>query len=258
MFVVPVEPPPPPPLLLPLLPQPARKSAPSSKPSASFFIQPPFAGPYAEAERSVSGNDDLDHPVLHLDGKGLDGRNRRQRERPPSADLDPGAVPGTDRVPLLDVEVALAERAVVVRTAILDRAEAPGEVVDADRDLARVDDLDRAGRELLDRSDVDLGHAPGYFSSSSSRPAHSSGSGVPLARWSATLSTPRPSSAHLRRIGVSGMPISSSSVSLGSTAISPAFRPLTISISIEVDAWLIAQPRPENFTSSIVSPSSSH
>ena len=28
-------------------------------------------------------------------------------------------------------------------------------------------------------------------------------------------------------------------------------------MSIEVDAWLIAQPRPENFTSSIVSPSSS-
>jgi hypothetical protein len=31
---------------------------------------------------------------------------------------------------------------------------------------------------------------------------------------------------------------------------------LTISISIDVAAWLIAQPRPENLTSSIVSPSS--
>ena len=37
---------------------------------------------------------------------------------------------------------------------------------------------------------------------------------------------------------------------------SAALRPSTISVSIDVAAWLIAQPRPENFTSSIVSPSS--
>ena len=62
----------------------------------------------------------------------------------------------------------------------------------------------------------------------------------------------------MSRIGVSGIPISSSSSSFGSAAISSAFRPLTISISIEVEAWLIAHPRPENFTSSIVSPSSAN
>jgi len=46
-------------------------------------------------------------------------------------------------------------------------------------------------------------------------------------------------------------------VFLRSSAISAAVRgPETISISIEVAAWLIAQPRPENLTSSIVSPSS--
>ena len=38
-------------------------------------------------------------------------------------------------------------------------------------------------------------------------------------------------------------------------ATSCAVRPLTMSISIEVAAWLIAQPRPWNFTSAIVSPS---
>ena len=39
-------------------------------------------------------------------------------------------------------------------------------------------------------------------------------------------------------------------------ATSEAERPFTISVSIEVAAWLIAQPRPSNLTSSIVSPSS--
>ena len=43
---------------------------------------------------------------------------------------------------------------------------------------------------------------------------------------------------------------------MGSAATSLALRPLIISVSIDVAAWLIAQPRPENFTSSIVSPSS--
>jgi hypothetical protein len=57
------------------------------------------------------------------------------------------------------------------------------------------------------------------------------------------------------RTGVSGMPISSSSSSRGSVATSCALRPLTISVSIDVAACEIAQPRPENFTSSIVSPS---
>ena len=61
--------------------------------------------------------------------------------------------------------------------------------------------------------------------SSSSKPASPSGSGVPLALCSATFSVVRPSIAHLRRTGVSGMPISSSSSSLSSSAISVAVRP---------------------------------
>jgi hypothetical protein len=60
----------------------------------------------------------------------------------------------------------------------------------------------------------------------------------------------------LRRIGVNGIPISSSSSSFGISASSLAVRPFAMSTSIEVAAWLIAQPRPENLTSSIVSPSS--
>ena len=57
-------------------------------------------------------------------------------------------------------------------------------------------------------------------------------------------------------MGDSGTPISASSSSLSSVATSVAVLPLTISISIDVAACEIAQPRPENFTSSIVSPSS--
>ena len=87
-------------------------------------------------------------------------------------------------------------------------------------------------------------------------PCHSSGSGVPFALCSATFNTPRPRIAHLRRIGVSGMPISSSSSSFGITATSVAFRPFTSSVSIDVAACEIAQPRPSNARSSIVSPSS--
>ena len=94
------------------------------------------------------------------------------------------------------------------------------------------------------------------MSSSSSKPASPSGSGVPFALCSATFSVVSPSSAHLRRTGVSGIPISSSSSSLSSVATSVAVRPCTISVSIDVAACEIAQPRPENLTSSIVSPSS--
>jgi hypothetical protein len=53
-----------------------------------------------------------------------------------------------------------------------------------------------------------------------------------------------------------GIPTSSSSSSFDSSPTSVAVRPCTISVSIDVAAWLIAQPRPENLTSSIVSPSS--
>ena len=55
---------------------------------------------------------------------------------------------------------------------------------------------------------------------------------------------------------MSGTPISASSSSLSSVATCSAVRPFVISISIDVAACEIAQPRPENFTSSIVSPSS--
>src|SRR4029450_7150354 len=141
--------------------------------------------------------------------------------------------------------------------AVLDRAEITVEVEDADRDRARTNDLHRPRRELIHRSHVDEGH---YLTwNSSSRPAHSCGRGGPFARCSAAFKTPRPSTAPLMRIGaLFGIPTSSSSSSLESSPTCVAVRPLTISVSIDVAAWLIAPRRPENLISSIVSPSSSN
>src|SRR5215510_6447858 len=79
----------------------------------------------------------------------------------PRADLDPRAVPRAHGNALLGVEVALAEGAVVVGAAVLERAVAAAEVVDADGDLARVHDLDCPGRQLVDRRDVDVGQLSG-------------------------------------------------------------------------------------------------
>ena len=61
--------------------------------------------------------------------------------------------------------------------------------------------------------------------------------------------------AHLSRTGVSGIPISSSSSSFGIRATSSAVAACTSSVSIDVAACEIAQPRPSKPTSAIVSPS---
>jgi len=58
-----------------------------------------------------------------------------------------------------NVEVALAQGTVVVRAAVLECVVLTVQVVDADGDLAGVDDLDRARGKLLDRADVELGHS---------------------------------------------------------------------------------------------------
>src|SRR4029450_9781991 len=73
------------------------------------------------------------------------------------ADVEVRAVTGADHDALLEIELALAERPVVVRAAVFERAEAAPEVVAADRDPARVDDLHGARRELVQRGYVNEG-----------------------------------------------------------------------------------------------------
>jgi hypothetical protein len=67
-------------------------------------------------------------------------------------------VAGADDPAEILVPVALAERAVVVRAAILDRIELAAAVVDADEEAAVADDLRGAGRERVRRGDFDVRH----------------------------------------------------------------------------------------------------
>src|ERR671937_635464 len=95
--------------------------------------------------------------------KRLHRQHGRERQRAPGADLDVRAVARADRIALLGIEVPLAERPVVVRAPVLERAVPAAEVVDADRDLTRVDDLHRPRRQVLDRADVDLRQRAGLL-----------------------------------------------------------------------------------------------
>ena len=73
----------------------------------------------------ASGTSHHDHPVL-ADGDRIrrDRRERGQRHRDPALEIEPRAVPRADDDARLGLPVALAERSVVVRAAILDRVEA--------------------------------------------------------------------------------------------------------------------------------------
>ena len=98
---------------------------------------------------------------------------------------------GQTATPSSSVELALAERPVVVRAAVLDRA------------VARRPGCRRRPRSApawtiftvpggSSSTGATTMSAKAISRSSSSSPAHSCGSGVPLARWSATFSTPEP------------------------------------------------------------------
>ena len=76
----------------------------------------------------------------------------------PAATTDPIYFADPERHAFVRLEVALCKRAVVVGTAILDRAVLAAEVVDPDRDLPRMDELHRPRREVLHRAHDDLGH----------------------------------------------------------------------------------------------------
>ena len=73
------------------------------------------------------------YPV-RVDGTGYvaTGRYAGRVSGPPRADVEARAVPRADDDALVRVPVALAERPVVVRAAVLDRDELAAAVVDAD------------------------------------------------------------------------------------------------------------------------------
>src|SRR5262249_761826 len=106
-----------------------------------------------------------------------------------------------------------------------------------------LDDLHRAGRQLGERADVDLRGAGHDAAASSS--SHS-------AWWpsEAPFTTLSDSSAHFRRVAEMSIPSSSRMNSLSSRNSSSTDFPTSSSDSIDADACEIAQPCPENATSS--------
>src|SRR5919199_3925595 len=188
----------------------------------------------------------LDGVVLDRDREGLDGNVRGQRQRLAGVEIEARPVPGAlDRAPVL-VELALDERPVVVRAAVLDREDLAVAVEDPDLEVLPLDQAHRAGRQLGDGADVDdLGHR-------AERSGHRSPSShCAAAPRLALLSTFSESSAHFIRVAEMSIPSSSRTKSRSSLRSSSGVMPLTSSETIDADAWLIAQPWPEKRTSSI-------
>src|SRR5437588_10690892 len=98
-------------------------------------------------QRVGSDKLDLDGSVLDLDQKRVDRLDRWERQRASTADVDVRPVSRADGDAFLGVEVAFAERPVIVRAAILEREVLTAEVVDADGERACVDDLYGARRQ---------------------------------------------------------------------------------------------------------------
>ena len=181
-------------------------------------------------------------PSTTRTGNVVDGLVGRQRERPPGRRSNVEPWRGQTTVHVVLVPVALAERPVVVRAAILDREELAAAVVDADERPGRDDELHRAGGNSS-------------AGATSTRPRYElklvearepSGSGVPFARCSATFRTPARGSRTSAGPASAGSRSPRAARPSSSPATSLAFRPCTISVSIDVAACEIAQPRPSN------------
>jgi hypothetical protein len=107
----------------------------------------PLEAVRSQRPQSRLGDLDLDRAVLvYVHREGVHRQEGGKRERPAGADVELRPVPRTDHDPLVGIELSFGERTVVVGAAVLDRAQLPVDVEDADQQIARADDLDRAGR----------------------------------------------------------------------------------------------------------------
>src|SRR3954451_7088782 len=201
----------------------------------------------------------LDHVVLDEDVERVDGDVGGQRQRPPGPQVEARAVARTLHGALLLVELALGQRAVVVRAPVLDGQQLACAVEDADLEILPLDDPALAGRQLRDRADVDelRGHPMvgksdqgglncpplgGRHRDRSASEAGVAGSHSAAAPRPALLSTLRLSSAHFMRVAEISMPSRSRMKSRSRRSRSSTVMPFTSSEAIEAAAWLIAQP----------------
>src|SRR3954451_327401 len=92
-----------------------------------------YLGSVVGQQRTTSADVDTDHSVV-ADRHGIrrDRLVRRQCQCVSGGEIELRAVPRAADAARVFVPLALAERAVVVRAAILDRIERAGAVVDAD------------------------------------------------------------------------------------------------------------------------------
>src|SRR6476661_11069510 len=97
----------------------------------------------------------LDDVVFDDDGKRLDGYVGRKRLGLSGPKIEQGSVPRALDGALLEVDLALGQRAVVVRAAILDGEIVAIAVEDADLGVLPFDDLASTRREVGDGAHVD-------------------------------------------------------------------------------------------------------
>ena len=103
--------------------------------------------------------DDDDAVLAHADRERLDREVGRERQGAARLDVEASTVPRAHGDPFVTVEIALAQRAVVVGASILEREQVAAAVVDADREQGvGSDDPHGARRKLVERADLDLGH----------------------------------------------------------------------------------------------------
>src|SRR6185295_19178869 len=98
-----------------------------------------------------------DGVVLDRYRERLDGLESGERLRPAGGEVEEGAVAGALDRAAGGVELALGERPVVVRAAVLDRVQGAVAVEDADLGAVLLDQAHLAGRELGRRADGNLG-----------------------------------------------------------------------------------------------------
>ena len=143
---------------------------------------------------------DLDDSVLDADGERLDGLDAGSVRGSPGADVDVRAVAWADRDAVVGIEVALAQRPVVVRAAILERVVLAVQVVDADGDVEpAMTILTLLGGSSSTGADLNSARLLELELVGERRPLLRQRRS--LRPWSATFSTPSPRIAHLSRTG---------------------------------------------------------
>jgi len=140
--------------------------------------------------RDLLARIDGGHAVEHRDRVRGNCGERRQAHRDPALEIEPRSVPRTDDHAGLGLPVALAQRPVVVRAAVLDREEPPTAVVDTDLLPAGFDQPHLARRQ---RADLD----PRHYSSTSPAQDRDLRVQISIARTSLKASASRPLSSSL-------------------------------------------------------------